>query len=99
MKSAALLSIVIAISIGRETRADLLVCSNYNGRILRYDGTTGAYLGPLAFVNCSNMTVGPDGELWVASPDTISPDAPYHMVRLDLHTGLQLSSVPIPTQV
>ena len=61
---------------------DLLVASRANGRVLRYDGTTGAYVGDFVSAGSGGLespiglTFGPDGNLYVANgykPDGTSP--------------------------
>ncbi|MFN7933318.1 MAG: hypothetical protein U0R19_08335 [Bryobacteraceae bacterium] len=53
--------------------ADLIVSSSNNDRILRYDSSTGAFLGDLVpagsggLDNPWGLTVGPDGKLYIAS--------------------------------
>lgn len=60
-------------------------------RILRYDGSTGAYEGVFAVIegldSPSDMAFGPDGHLYVTSPDTDS------ILRLDGATGQFLGYV------
>src|SRR5437867_5349289 len=58
---------------GRTTKADLLVASSNSDNVLRYNETTGAFIG--AFVPAASggldftigLTMGPDGNLYVGS--------------------------------
>jgi WD40 repeat protein len=58
---------------GRAERvcADVLVCSLLTDQVLRYDSTTGAYLGVFAsgalVDGPEGITIGPDGNVYVAS--------------------------------
>jgi uncharacterized repeat protein (TIGR01451 family) len=74
---------------------DLLVNSHNSGQILRYDGTTGAYIGvfsngsdisPIASM-APHMTIkyGPDGAVWVADHSN------NRILRFDATTGAFLS--------
>lgn len=60
---------------------DLYVASARNGMILRYDGTTGAFLGEFVASGVGGLdhpiglTFGPDGNLYVADGDTRSQGA------------------------
>jgi WD40 repeat protein len=74
---------------------DLLVNSHNSGQILRYDGTTGTYLGvfsngsdisPIASM-APHMTIkyGPDGAVWVADHSN------NRILRFDATTGAFLS--------
>jgi hypothetical protein len=75
-------ALVSALSLGAlapSARAaqGLLVVSQTNGRVLHYDGATGAFkgvflsagLGGLSQV--SDLTLGPDGKLYVGSADGV----------------------------
>ena len=61
---------------GRAASADLFVADGNAGEILRYDGTTGAYLG--VFANDpgtpAGIALGPDGNLYVSNLSTQSVD-------------------------
>src|SRR5262249_29870289 len=52
---------------------DLLICSSYDAAVMRYNGTTGAFLGafvPPGYGNLSGpagLLIGPDGNLLVDS--------------------------------
>jgi WD40 repeat protein len=66
---------------------DLLVSSANDGGVMRYDGTTGAFLGafvPPGYGNLSNphgLLIGADGNLLVASPEN------NRVARFDQMTG------------
>lgn len=67
---------------------DLYVASFANDRVLRYDGETGAYLGPFVPAGSGNldgpdagMTFGPDGNLYVPSFNS------HHVLRYDGTSG------------
>ncbi|HZZ72809.1 MAG TPA: NHL repeat-containing protein [Pirellulales bacterium] len=70
-------------------RADLLVSDYTSGKILRYDQTTGAFLGVLAdisqqsggFAQAVGLQLGPDGRLWVS--DQLNDK----VLRYDLPSG------------
>jgi DNA-binding beta-propeller fold protein YncE len=68
-----------------DARADLLVSSRGNDRILRYDETTGAFLGVFAsgpeLVAPAGMAFGPDKNLYVSSNGT------NEVLRYDGSTG------------
>jgi DNA-binding beta-propeller fold protein YncE len=70
-----------------SARADLLVGSNKNSMILRFDDKTGAFLGPFVpsgsggLVNPGGLAIGPDHNLYVASNGT------NQVLRYDGGTG------------
>ena len=67
------LALALVLLLPRPAAADLLVLSNDTDEVLRYDGSTGAFLG--AFVSAgsggldepSGLAFGPDGNLYVGS--------------------------------
>ena len=80
----------------RAAAQDLLVSTAASRSVLRYDGTTGAYLGPFVapgsggLQHADGMTFGPDGNLYVGSydPNLTVPDS---VKRYNGQTG-----APIP---
>src|SRR5262249_20166304 len=85
-------------SIGEFAHADLLVASSNSDSILRYDEKTGAFLGTFVprgsggLAGPVGMSIGPDGNLYVASgtyyvvPDRPNP-APDRILRFNGATG------------
>ena len=74
--------------------ADLLVTNNDSHQILRYDDTTGAFLGVFAsgggLVGPAGMVIGPDGNVYVSSETTNS------IKRFDGTTGAYIDDFISP---
>ena len=68
---APLLLLLAPVLAPRAAAQDLLVASRFTDEVLRYDGTTGAFVGVFAsgggLDNPVGLTFGPDGNLYVAS--------------------------------
>jgi hypothetical protein len=87
------LALPLLLLLPRPAAADLLVSSGGTDQVLRYDGTTGAFID--AFVSAgsggldqpSGLTFGPDGNLYVTSFSF--PPSPFlnHVLRYDGSTG------------
>lgn len=73
---------------GLVPRTDLLVSSNVNSSVLRYDGTTGEFVsvfippGSGGLSNIQGMAYGPDGHLYIASFAT------RNILRFNGRTGM-----------
>jgi len=83
-------ALVLLLSVGTGAN-DLLVINNaISSAVLRYDGSTGAFVGKFASFNGNgqSMTFGPDGNLYVGTSSNIS--------RYDGQSGAFLS-VFVPT--
>lgn len=87
---AVLLVAAVTLGVRLSAQADLLVSSLNTDSVLRYDSTTGAFLGTFAsgggLNNPVGLTFGPDGHLYVGSAATDS------VLRYDGTTGAFLDS-------
>lgn len=88
-----LCTLVAVLCVSSESsRADMLVASRATNEILRYDETTGEYLGVFASHSRLNqpelMVFGPDGKLYVTTNNFYTDEnIPYSVLRFDGQTG------------
>ncbi|HQV89619.1 MAG TPA: NHL repeat-containing protein [Nitrosomonas sp.] len=97
-----LMTLVLAMLLGSSAYAtdEYLLVSNREGRnILRYDADTGAFIDVLVPAGAGGMnvpygmTLGPDGNLYVASQHTeIYPTVDHRVLKFDSHTGEYLGA-------
>ena len=78
----------------RPTAGDLLVSSRFNSHVLRYDATTGRFVGVFAsgfgMANPNGIAYGPDGNLYVGNGDEA------RVLKFDGQTGDFLGSFVTP---
>jgi len=78
----------------RLTAGDLLVSSRFNSHVLRYDATTGRFVGVFAsgygMANPNGIAYGPDGNLYVGNGDEA------RVLKFDGQTGDFLGSFVTP---
>ncbi len=70
MQRAAFFIAAAAVAATTHAASDLLVCSLLSDQVLRFDGTTGAFIGVFANTHIDGpegITIGPDGNVYVAS--------------------------------
>jgi sugar lactone lactonase YvrE len=79
------------------------VATIYSGAVLRYSGSTGAYLGPLVSQNDPNapwaprgMVLGKDGKLYVADMGEVDAPPPGYIDRYNATTGAFIDRLTAP---
>ncbi|HOW74271.1 MAG TPA: PEP-CTERM sorting domain-containing protein [Phycisphaerae bacterium] len=83
----------LAVTQARAAVQDLLVTSSLSDAVLRYDGTTGANLGPFASVRAPmGITYGPDGNLYVGSYRSYYGEGNDNVQRFDGRTGAPMGT-------